>query len=489
MKTGSVLFVGAGPGDPKLLTIRGKEALERADVVIYDRLANPLLLTHVRKEAKLIYCGKEADRHTLPQDEINHLLIEEAQKGQTVVRLKGGDPSMFGRVGEEAQICVAHAIPFEIVPGVTSGMAAPLYAGIPLTHRDYNSSVAFVTGHLCDKNAGKEPDWAALSSVETLVIYMGVKNLTRITERLLTHGKAKETPVALVRWGTLGEQQTLVGKLETIDQVVALAGFTAPAIIVIGEVVQLRESLNWFESRPLFGKRIAVASKRTESSAENLASRLEQLGAEVISIPLVESSGAFVGDKGIPADFFSYQWLVFDDARQVSFFLQELRRRKFDLRQLKGKLAARGQDAAEALEQNGLYPDEIVDEAMEPAHLHHFLALRKGERLLYLRNGDSMVVLHALGTVTHTVQAGELEWNKTHPAAKWLLQQPVDWLATDDSYDLPALKSFAGADWQTKPMICVGKETERKAIELGWHVFSLEQLEQTSLEPEKTVSC
>ncbi|GED69136.1 hypothetical protein BRE01_28380 [Brevibacillus reuszeri] len=489
MKSGSVLFVGAGPGDPKLLTIRGKEALERADVVIYDRLANPLLLTYVKKEAKLIYCGKEADRHTLPQDEINLLLIQEAQKGQIVVRLKGGDPSMFGRVGEEAEVCLAHAIPYEIVPGITSGMAAALYAGIPLTHRDYNSSVAFVTGHLCDKNAEKEPDWAALASVETLVIYMGVKNLSRIKERLLAHGKAKDTPVALVRWGTLREQQTVVGRLESIDQEAASAGFTAPAIIVIGEVVRLRESLNWFESRPLFGKRIAVTSKPGMERSGNLATKLEQLGAEVISIPLVESPASLPLDMGIPADFASYQWLVFDDERQVSFFLRVLRQRKFDLRQIKSKLAARGKRAADALEKNGLYPDQVIDQALEPTHLHHYLALRKGERLLYLKPGHGMVVLHSLGTVTHTVQAGELEWDQKHPAATWLVNYPVDWLATEDSYDLPALQSIAGAEWQTKPILCIGHEAETRAREMGWNVVTLEQIELTAPEPEKVVFC
>lgn len=473
MKTGSVLFVGAGPGDPKLLTIRGKEALERADVVIYDRLANPLLLSHVNTDAKLIYCGKEAVRHTLPQDQINLLLIEEAKKGQTVVRLKGGDPSMFGRVGEEAQMCLAHGIPFEIVPGVTSGMAAPLYAGIPLTHRDYNSSVAFVTGHLCDKNAQKEPDWAALSSVETLIIYMGVKNLPRIKERLLAHGKAKETPVALVRWGTLGEQKTLVGKLETIDQDVALAGFAAPAIIIIGEVVRLRESLNWYESRPLFGKRIAVAAKPREGRGTDLAARLEALGAEVVPIPLVElPSSSSASGTGIPADFSSYQWLVFDDERQVAFFFQELRQRRFDLRQIKSKLAARGVLAAEALEKSGLYPERVLDEKLSSSTLHLELSLGKGERILHLSAGKGMVILHAQGTMTHSVQAGTVEWNPAHPTAKWMEKRPVDWLATDDSYALPALTVFAGENWQAKPLICASADVEEKAREMGWQVVT-----------------
>lgn len=467
MKSGSVLFVGAGPGDPKLLTIKGMEALKRADVVVYDRLANPLLLAHAKREARLIYCGKEADRHTLPQDEINLLLIREAKKGQTVVRLKGGDPSMFGRVGEEAQTCLEHGIPFEIVPGITSGMAAPLYAGIPLTHRDYNSSVAFVTGHLCEKNAGKEPDWAALATVETLVIYMGVKNLPRIRTQLLANGKAANTPVALVRWGTLGEQETLVGKLATIVEQVAEAGFAAPAIIVVGEVVQLRDSLNWYESKPLFGQTVAVASAQAGSSS--LAAVLEGLGAEVLPIPLAARTFSREQEgKGIPQDLSSYQWLVFSCERQVSFFFQGLREQRIDVRELKGKVVAYGSAAAEALEMKGFYPDQVLDESTPVSSLHTALPLVEGDRILHVSSGSGSVVVHSNGAVTNTVQAGSFEWDRSHPAAAWLAERPYDFLAAEDVTVLSAFSAFAGSDWSTKPILCVGNETEKSAKMLGW---------------------
>ncbi|MFD2370781.1 uroporphyrinogen-III C-methyltransferase [Brevibacillus sp. GCM10020057] len=466
MKTGSVVFVGAGPGDPKLLTIRGKEALGRADVVVYDRLANPLLLAHVREGARLVYCGKEADRHTLPQEKINSLLVREAQRGHTVVRLKGGDPSMFGRVGEEAQVCVAHGVRYEIVPGITSGMAVPLYAGIPLTHREFNSSVAFVTGHLCEKNSGKEPDWAALAAVETLVIYMGVKNLPRIKEQLLASGKSPDTPVALVRWGTLGKQETLTGRLETIDQKVAEAGFKAPAIIVVGEVVRLRDALNWYESKPLFGQRVAVAAGQAGESA--LAQELERLGAEVWPIPLREQSPAIGASQGLPDDFAAYPWLVFDGAPQVAAFFRGLAKRRFDVRRLQSNIVACGKQAANALEERGIFPQFVLEEPTSPAALQRALPFWGGERVLHVSRNESSVMQIAPGIAIHRVQAGVVDWDETHPAAEWFAPDSFDWIATDDPDALAPLSRFAGADWRMRRILCAGADTIRRAKEMGW---------------------
>lgn len=462
MNIGRVVFVGAGPGDPKLLTIRGKEALRRADVIVYDRLASPELLSHAKKGAALIYCGKEADHHTLPQDEINGLIIHEAQKGKNVVRLKGGDPSMFGRVGEEAQMCRDHSIPFEIVPGVTSGMAAPLYAGIPLTHRDYNSSVAFVTGHLCEKNAGKEPDWAALATMETLVIYMGVKNLPRIKERLLANGKDAATPVALVRWGTVREQETLVGTLGTIDKQVEQARFAAPAIIIVGEVVRLRESLNWYESRPLFGQRIAVAlqSGQKESEAADLVSILEQWGAEVIAVPLIDRP-AFEA-----AQLHTYQWLVFENERQASSFTSALRQQRFDLRRLTSKLAVCGHGAAEALEKSGIYPELVLGEGISMKALPDVLSLEKDERVCYFAAMQRQIIHLPQDRLIYVTQAATLELS-TAPGGR-----SFDWLATDDAQALSALAQYAGETWQETPILCVGNQTVDAARKMGWHVIS-----------------
>jgi uroporphyrin-III C-methyltransferase len=248
--SGKVYFVGAGPGDPKLITIKGAEAISLADVIVYDRLVSPELLKHAQSDVVQIYCGKLPDCHMIPQEQINQIIVDHALLGKTVVRLKGGDPGIFGRVGEEAEYCAQHDIPFEIVPGITSGIAAPLYAGIPLTHRDLSSSVAIVTGHKRSDGQGSDIQWDKLATaVDTIVFYMGVKNLPLIQEQLLLHGKSPETPVALVRWGTLSQQETVTGTLHDVLEKVKKANFKSPAIIVVGEVVKLREKLTWFEEQ------------------------------------------------------------------------------------------------------------------------------------------------------------------------------------------------------------------------------------------------
>lgn len=247
--TGKVNIVGAGPGDPELITVKGLKAIENADVILYDRLVNEQILAYASPKAKLFYCGKDPYRHAMPQEETNQLMVTLAQKGYMVTRLKGGDPFVFGRGGEEAQILNAHHIPFEIVPGITSGIAAPAYAGIPVTHRDYSSSVAFVTA-ITQEGVNKEEYWAHLAQgPETLCIYMGVKKLPDICALLLRHGKSADTPVALVHLGTTEQQQTEVGTLSTIVE--RAAHIKNPAMIIVGEVVRLREELSWFQEASL----------------------------------------------------------------------------------------------------------------------------------------------------------------------------------------------------------------------------------------------
>jgi uroporphyrinogen III methyltransferase/synthase len=283
----------------------------------------------------------------------------------------------------------------------------------------------------------------------------------------LANGKAANTPVALVRWGTLGEQETLVGKLATIVEQVAEAGFAAPAIIVVGEVVQLRDSLNWYESKPLFGQTVAVASAQAGSSS--LAAVLEGLGAEVLPIPLeARTFSPELDERGVPQDLSSYQWLVFSCERQVSFFFQGLRERRIDVRELKGKFVAYGSAAAEALEMKGFYPDQVLDESTPVSSLHTALPLVAGDRILHVSSGSSSVVVHSNGAVTNTVQAGSFEWDRSHPAAAWLAERSCDFLAADDVTVLSALSAFAGSDWRTKPILCVGNETEKSAKMLGW---------------------
>lgn len=246
---GKIWLVGAGPGDPDLITVKGLRLIEQADVVLYDRLISEELLTHVKRGAELIYGGKRPDYHHLQQDEINELLVEHAKLGKQVVRLKGGDPFIFGRGGEEAQAAVAAGVDFEVVPGITAGIAASAYAGIPVTHRDYSASYAIVTGHRKD-DADDTDRWHALAKgIDTLTIYMGIKNITHIKTQLITHGKSPATPVAVIHWGTTDRQVTVTGTLGEIDRVITEGGITNPSIIVIGEVVRLHDELQWFAER------------------------------------------------------------------------------------------------------------------------------------------------------------------------------------------------------------------------------------------------
>lgn len=244
---GKVWLVGAGPGDPDLITVKGLRALQEADVILYDRLINEELLRQTKEGAELIFCGKRPNHHHLQQETIHHLLVLYAKKGKKVTRLKGGDPFVFGRGGEEAEFLAKHHIPFEVVPGITSGIAASAYAGIPVTHRDHSASFAIVTGHHQEREQ-EELKWSALAKgIDTLAIYMGVKNLPYIQEQLLANGKSADTPAALIHWGTTAMQRTVTGTLGTIDEVAKQAAMTNPSIIIIGDVVKLREQIQWFQ--------------------------------------------------------------------------------------------------------------------------------------------------------------------------------------------------------------------------------------------------
>jgi uroporphyrin-III C-methyltransferase len=246
-KMGKVYLVGAGPGDPELITVKGLKCIQQADVILYDRLINEKLLSYAKKGAELIFCGKLPGYHTMQQETINHFLVRHAKKGKTVVRLKGGDPLVFGRGGEEAEALAKHGIEFEIVPGITSGIAAAAYAGIPVTHRDFSSSVAFITGHK-RKGSNEEIKWENLAKgIDTLAIYMGISNLPYICNQLMKYGKPPSTPAAVIQWGTTVEQRTVTATLATIANVVAKEKIENPSIIIIGDVVKLRANLQWFE--------------------------------------------------------------------------------------------------------------------------------------------------------------------------------------------------------------------------------------------------
>lgn len=248
MTKGNVYLVGAGPGDPKLITVYGMECIQQADVILYDRLVNNELLKYAKAEAELIFCGKQPGKHHIIQERIHELLIEKATEGKIVTRLKGGDPCIFGRVGEEAEVLAANGIRYEIVPGITSGIAAPAYAGIPVTHRDYASSFAIVTGHGRGEKGQDELNWPALAQgIDTIAFYMGIGNLNYICTRLIEHGKKPDTKAAIIQWGTTARQKTVTGSLEDIEERALEAGITHPAIVLVGDVVGMREKLRWFE--------------------------------------------------------------------------------------------------------------------------------------------------------------------------------------------------------------------------------------------------
>lgn len=361
---GIVYLIGAGPGDPGLITVKGLECIKRADVIVYDRLASPRLLDQRRPGAECIFVGKQPDRHTLTQDEINNLLVQKAGEGLTVARLKGGDPFVFGRGGEEAEELAHHGIPFEIIPGITSAVAVPAYAGIPVTHRDYTSSVAIITGNEDPTKENSSIDWSKISTgIGTLVFLMGMGNLPAITRKLMEHGRAPDTPVALIRWGTRPEQQTMVGNLGNISHLAEEKGFKNPAIIVVGEVVKLRDKLRWYENKPLFGKRIIVTRSREQASA--LSQAIERLGGEPVEFPTIsitEPDDYAPLDRAI-ANISSYNWLIFTSVNGVIFFFNRLRTLNHDIRDLAGvRICAIGPQTAKALRSMALRVDYVPAE-------------------------------------------------------------------------------------------------------------------------------
>lgn len=375
-----VYLIGSGPGDPGLFTLKGKAVLEKADVVVYDYLANDALLSYARNDAERIYVGKKGGDHTLSQEGINALIIARAREGKTVARLKGGDPYMFGRGGEEAEELVAAGIPFEEVPGVTSGIAGPAYAGIPLTHRAHSSSVCFVTGHEDPTKPETAHNWDALAkSASTLVFYMGMKNLPVIAEKLVAAGMPVDTPAALVRWGTTGMHRSLVASLGDLPAAAKRHGFAAPSLIVVGSVVTLRDGLNWFEQRPLFGKGVVVTRAREQSS--DSASLLEERGANVIQFPTIEIAPLedYSEVRAVLRDLAAYGLVVFTSVNGVRHFWLQLRELGLDSRALGGlKVAAIGPATADALRANGVEPDFIPEKFVAESAAKGILALYGG---------------------------------------------------------------------------------------------------------------
>jgi uroporphyrinogen III methyltransferase/synthase len=376
-----VYLVGAGPGDPELLTLKGRRILESADAVLYDHLAPDALLALAPPHAERLYVGKKKSAHAFSQEEICAMLIERARRGLTVVRLKGGDPFLFGRGGEEAEALADAGIPFEVVPGVTTPLGIAAYTGVPLTHREHTSAVTFVTGH-----AVNSIDWDRVGHAETLVIFMGLTTFSDIARELIARGRSLETPAMAVRWATRPDQETIVGTLATLPAQIAERGLKPPATIVVGEVVRLRGRLNWYERLPLFGKRIVVT--RAAGQADALSSRLRALGADAVELPTIEIRPAADYaplDRAI-AELASYDWLIFTSANGVRFFLDRLDRSSTDLRSLRARICAIGPATRAAVEALHLKIDLIGKEYVAESLLEAFAAQDlAGKRVLLPR--------------------------------------------------------------------------------------------------------
>jgi len=388
VNNGIVYLVGAGPGDPSLITLRGVDCLQRADVVVYDYLANEQLLSHAPEGAERIYAGKIGGRHNQGQDEINSLLVTKAKGGKVVVRLKGGDPFVFGRGGEECEALRDAGIPFEVVPGVTAAVGASAYSGIPLTHRDITASVAFVTGQEGENKDGSNIDWDRLSlGGGTVVFYMGVTTLRRNMQRMVDHGRSPHTPVALVRWATTGCQQVLVGTLVDIADRAEECGLKPPAITIVGEVVALRERLQWFEKRPLCGKKIVVT--RAAEQAGEFSAKLAARGATVLECPtirLVEPESWQLLDLAI-RELPGYDWLVLTSVNAVRYFFQRLDALGLDARALAGcRICAVGPKTAAELRSFGVKPELVPADYKAEGIVGEFSRLdMQGSRVLFPR--------------------------------------------------------------------------------------------------------
>jgi uroporphyrin-III C-methyltransferase len=360
MKKGKVFLVGAGPGDVRLITVKGLEAIKQAEVILYDRLANPKLLEFAPADCELIYCGKLPNRHILRQGNINELLVEKALEGKRVVRLKGGDPGVFGRVGEEAASLAEYQIPFEIVPGISSGIAAPLYAGIPVTHREYAESFAVVTAHDKSKEGKPVLDWEGLArGVDTIAFYMGVGNLPFICENLITYGKPSSTPVILIQWGTFARQKTLLGTLADISEKVIEAKFSNPSIILVGDVIALREKINWFEKMPLYGRQILLA--RTSEAPSELAKELMDQGADVIEFPKWKRTSLPVELEKVT----SYEKILFTSPESVNEFFTAVLEDGIDIRKIRADFFGASVKSIKALNNRGFIAAH-ADELGEP---------------------------------------------------------------------------------------------------------------------------
>ncbi len=485
-KTGKVYIIGAGPGDPGLITVKGLRCLKEADAIIYDHLVNPEIIDHAKASARLIYAGKKGGAHTLPQDEINRLLVEEASRGNIVARVKGGDPFIFGRGGEEAEVLAGAGIPFEVVPGVTSAIAVPAYAGIPLTHRGYTSTVAFITGHEDPTKEHSDIDWKTLSGIGTLVFLMGVKNLAQIAGSLIEHGKDAHTPAALIRWGTTEDQETLTAALQDIAAKAEERRFSPPSILVVGDVVGLREALSWFEKRPLFGRGVVIT--RPEAQAEEFAAILRLQGARVIHFPTIrivppekyDDLDRAIGQLSV------YKWIIFTSANGVTFFLNRLRELGKDMRDLKGlRICTIGPATAAKIEALGIRVDLVPDVFISEGVVTAFRDIDiKGSRTLLPRAEAARDVipegLAKLGATVDVVTAYRtVNSGKSRSELEPLINEgKVDVIAFTSPSTVIHFMEIMGKEFSLPPQIkiaCIGPVTAAAVKKAGLRIDIMQE--------------
>ncbi|MCF7957041.1 MAG: uroporphyrinogen-III C-methyltransferase [Phycisphaerae bacterium] len=479
-----VYLIGAGPGDPGLITVRGRDLIARADVIVYDYLAAPQLLRHARSDAEIIYVGKQAGNHALPQDQINALLIEKARNNNTVVRLKGGDPFVFGRGGEEALELIEAGIAYEVIPGITASIAACAYAGIPVTHRDFASDFALITGH---EDAGRtgdsQVDWASLGKWKgTLAFYMGVKNLPVILGRLAEHGMAADTPAALVHWGTTTRQRTLVGTVATLPELAIEHQFKPPSILVVGKVIQLRDRLSWFEKRPLFGKRIIVT--RSRSQASDVVEQLGQLGADVLEFPTIRiepPKDISPLQKAID-NLIQYHWIIFTSVNGVDAFFENLQKQNYDARRFgHAKVCAIGPATSERLKANGIRPDLIPPRFVAESVIEALTAVDdlKGKNILLPRadiaRADLPETLKKLGADVDEVEAYRtvMDASPKEAALKAIAEDTVDWVTFTSSSTVRNFLSQVDKEKLTSKKIrlaSIGPITSETIVKAGLNV-------------------
>jgi len=444
-----VYLVGAGPGDPDLITCKGRKALAAADCVLYDHLANQALLALAPPAAERLYVGKKKADHCVRQEEICQILVERARRGLTVVRLKGGDPFIFGRGGEEAEHLAREGVEFEVVPGVTTPLGIAAYSGVPLTHRDLTSVVTFITGHDVDRL-----DWSRVCRTGTLVVYMGLTNFDRIARELLAQGHAPDTPALAVRWATRPEQESIVGTLASLPALIRERGMKPPATIIIGDVVRLRETLNWYERLPLIGRRVVVTRAREQAST--LSEKLRELGAQAIELPTIEIQPA--SDYG-PLDaaiarLEDYDWLIFTSANGVRCFVERLDAGKRDLRALRARLCAIGPATRAAVEALHLKVDlmgrEYVAEGLLEAFAGEDLA---GRRVLLPRAAVARDLVPAelarRGAVVDVVEAYRTvapESSRAEAAQLFDAEPKPNWIVFTSSSTVQNFAALAGAE-------------------------------------------